>query len=825
MKPTAFLIAAASFLIPAVAAGADNAREPYLLGHTGERTYYFYLNEERLVESHCQWDQSGRFTSEYTIETAGQRVTTRMQIESDSLGRWAKIDMDTPMGPVVVQRQGDSVGVLHEGKEAVMFLPEGTMLFENFSPMLIELIVETFADVSDSEVTFPLFIVPHAVMNGSLKPLGITERTLGNRDLELRRYTLSLPGVDVILYVDEIGRMLLGEVPAQHGAYVLEGYEGLLRAPSSDPLISKPQYDVQVSQNVPIPMRDGTVLRADIYLPEGAGPAPAILVRTPYKKELNELEGRFYARRGYAYVVQDCRGRFASEGDWEPLVHEGKDGFDTIEWVAKQPWCNGKVGTIGASYLGWVQWMAAAEKPPHLVTMVPNVSPPEPLYNIPYEYGTFFLFGSIWWADVLESEATADISGAKMYEIGEKKYGRLLRSLPVIDLDRKVLGKKSRFWRQWIKHPPEDPYWEPMLFSRHLAQTRIPVFHQSGWFDGDGIGSKLNYAKMRALGHPYQKLVLGPWGHTAQPTRMARGRDFGPEAVLDLQALYLRWMDHWLKGVQNGIEKEPMVSLFVMGANRWIHCNSYPPPQAVRKRLYLHSRGHANTSRGDGWLAFEPPEPGSPPDEYVYDPGDPTPAPYLYLESEQESAEEERGRFSMEERKRRRQRYYAILDSTRDDILVYETSPLEKPLTFAGPIEARLYASTTARDTDWFIRLSEVSPEGKIFMLVEGRLRARYRNGNDAPSLLTPGVIYCYTIDMWQTAIRLEQGSRLRVEIASASFPAFSRNLNTGRHNETGRRYIKARQRVFHDPEHPSYVLLPVLERFDGESNASMSWR
>ncbi|MBN1504609.1 MAG: CocE/NonD family hydrolase, partial [Candidatus Eisenbacteria bacterium] len=401
------------------------------------------------------------------------------------------------------------------------------------------------------------------------------------------------------------GMMFAGTVLAALACLVSASGEGagdFYLPPVVDSLLSRPEYEVVVDRNVLVPMRDGVRLAVDVYRPGADGRFPVILVRTPYKKELNEIQADFFARRGYVYAVQDCRGRFSSEGVWRPFVHEAKDGYDTIEWLAVQPWSTGKVGMMGASYLGWVQWWAAGERPPHLVTIIPSVSPPDPYFNVPYEYGVFFLTGAIWWADVLESRATADISGNTLREIGDKEYTVLLKHLPVIDLDKKVLGKENPYWREWIAHPELDSYWEAVSFHRNLADVDIPVFHQSGWFDGDAIGTKLNYMRLLAHGNRNQKLVIGPWGHTDTATRRIRHRDFGETAIVDLQREYLRWLDRWLKGVDNGIDKEPLVSLFVMGSNKWLTGNTYPLPETRLTIFYLGSGGHANTSKGDGTL-------------------------------------------------------------------------------------------------------------------------------------------------------------------------------------------------------------------------------
>lgn len=778
-----------------------------LAGFSDEGIFHVYVNEDPIVKIHFTWEMNGKFSNTSTLTMAGQSVTTEVEIETDKDGRWTRIIQKSPQGLMEFIRKGSTVTRTFKEKTMTIELKDGAVLFENFSPALFSQSVRAYDRDKGGKQTLPLFIIPGAMEEASLEWKEEVERSIGGKDLQFQKYLYGLPGVDVTLWVDEKGKLCFADVPAQKAAYVREGYEILLQKPVTDPLLSKPEHKIVEERNVGITMRDGIKLAADIYRPQAEGKFPVILTRTPYKKEMAELQARYYARRGYVFAVQDCRGRFSSPGTWEPFVNEPKDGYDSIEWLASQPWSNGKVGMIGGSYVGWVQWWAAREHPPHLVTIIPNVSPPDPFYNIPYEYGVFFILGAIWWADVLETEATADLSGVAMSSIGEKKYWKLLTSLPVIELDKKVLGRKNPYWRKWIEHPTNDEYWEQANFLDYLDEVRIPVFHQSGWFDGDGIGSKLNYARMKSFGHPYQKLILGPWGHTDTAMRRLGDLDFGPQAIVDLQRDYLRWFDYWLKGIDNGIIKEPLVSIFVMGTNKWLHDHVYPLSCTQFQEWYLHSLGQANTSKGDGKLSLSSPEKDSPPDSYVYDPGDPTPSPTYYEEAE----EEEKKVKSLEEKKKEAEEHHEKITQNRSDILVYQTEPLEKPLTFAGPISAKLYASSSAKDTDWFMRLVWVTKDGKTYTLAEGKIRARFRESTKKPVFLTPGKIYEYTLDLWQTGITIPAGDILRVEVASASFPLFSRNLNTGGHNETETQFVKAEQKIFHSEKYPSHILLPVI--------------
>lgn len=776
-------------------------------GFQDEGVFLLFKDEERVGVAKFRWLPDGTFTNEMTISMAGQSVVTSTTVTVDAEGRWVRMEAKSPVGVITGVREGDQLRRTYKEKTTTEKVKTGARLFDNYGPALMSQAVRLYDRAKGGKQGFQVFVVPGAPLEASLEYKDQLERSVAGRDMQFSRYVYSLGGIDLILWVDAEAKVYLADVPQQHAAYVREGYEILRQAPPADPLLSAAKYEVKVQSSVGVPMRDKLKLATDLYLPAGEGKFPVILVRTPYKKEMVELQARYYARRGYAVAVQDCRGRFSSPGVWEPFVNEARDGYDTIEWLARQPWCTGKVGMIGGSYVGWVQWWAASQRPPHLVTIIPNVAPPDPFYNIPYEYGAFFTVGAIWWADILESNATADLGGVVISRIMERKYLKLLLPLPVIDLDKAVLGKENSYWRRWIQHPVNDAYWEQASFLERLKNVRLPVFHQSGWFDGDGIGTKLNYLGMKRHGHPHQKLVLGPWGHTDTASRRLGDRDFGAQALIDLQRDYLRWFDYWLKGIDNGILKEPLVKIFAMGSNQWLEGDVYPLPYTRFEKWYLASGGHANTSKGDGKLTPQPPPADAPPDRYTYDPGDPTPAPSYYEESE----EEEKIVRSAEEKKTIREEYPEKVTQTRRDILVYVSEPFQEPFTFAGPVSAVLYASSSARDTDWFMTLLELDPQGKQFRLGTAKLRARFRRSTKKPELLKPGEIYEYKLDLWQTGITLPKGHRLRVEVASAYFPLFSRNLNTGGHNETETKYVKAEQTIYHDARRPSHVLLPVI--------------
>ena len=792
-----------------------------LTGFSDEGVFLVYKNEERIVTIDFRWLADGTFENEHTLSLAGQTVSSKMRVHPAPDGPWSEILMEMPLGPISITRDTQGCRITREKEIETVALKPGTVLFENFAPALMSQPVRLYDKTAGGKQTFPLFILPKRVMEASLELLDTVERSVGRSDLRFTRYRYALPGVDLILWTDDRGKLYLADLPERHAAYVREGYEILRHTPDTDPLLSKAEYEVSVEHNVGIPMRDGLELATDVYRPDTEGGFPVILLRTPYKKEIYELQARYYARRGYVFAAQDCRGRFGSPGTWEPMVAEPEDGHDTIEWLAAQPWSTGKVGMIGADYPAWAQWLAATRRPPHLVTIIPNVSAPDPFYCVPYDHGVFRMTSSIWWADSLESEATADLSGAAYRRIEEKDYHKLLRALPVVDLDKTVLGKENPYWRKWIAHPANDSYWERASFLDRMKDVNIPVFHQSGWLDVEGIGTKLNYLRMASYGHPYQKLILGPWEHTCTDYRRCCDRDFGPEAIVNLQRAYLRWFDYWLKETDNGITTEPLVSIFVMGSNRWLHGDTYPLPETRHDKWYLSSRGRANTSRGDGWFAPEAPRAGTRPDRYIYDPGDPTPDPEFYHEPDDNAESGGKRVRSAEEKKKAREAYHESVCRARRDILVYHSARFRKPYTFAGPISAVLYASSSARDTDWFVRLLEVDEEGKLFQLAEGKIRARYRNSTQTPEFLTPGKVEEYGVDLWHTGITIPPKHRLRVEIASASFPSFSRNLNTGGHNEAETEYVTARQTVYHDARYPSHIVLPAIPDMDARGPAA----
>lgn len=773
-------------------------------------TFTFYLDGVPVATIEHVWLAGGHYRADTTLTAEGQLVEQSLEIHVDGEGAWTRIEVDSFAGAGTFVREGLGVTLTHSQGSETLELQPGTVVLgslHDFNPALVRHVLRRYDAHAGGAQTFPALIYGRPPTEVVVTRGADETRRMGAGEVALRRWRLELPGIELELWTEADDRVVLVHAANRTLEFVRKGYEPLMAVHEDpDPRVSRAEHAVVVDDEVVTAMRDGTELRADVYRPTGAGPWPTIVVRTPYKKEGEDRRGYYFARRGYAVVVQDVRGRFASAGEWTPMVNEKKDGYDTIEWAAAQPWSTGKVGMVGLSYLGWVQWLAAVERPPHLVTIIPNCAPPDPFYNIPYEHGVLQGFGSLWWLGLVATEATADFTGTALRELNAKPYESLLATLPIVDLDQTVLGGESRLWREWVAHTTHDDYWARASYLEALSRVDLPVLNQSGWFDDDGIGSKLTMQRMTALGRAHQHLIVGPWGHVDTATRELGGVDFGPEAVaIDLRREYLRWFDHWLKGIDNGIDRQPRVRMFAMGSNRWVSGNTYPLAGTTFEKWYLRSNGHANGLRGDGTLAREPG--GAATDVYVYDPGDATPD--LEFRSPEEWPDMGGTPGDPVAARARRQARHERLLSEREDILVYVSEPFAEDTTFVGPVSAVLHAATTARDTDWFVSLVELDAEGKPQPLVQGKLRARFRKSGKRPTLLRPGKIERYELDLWQTGITVRAGHRLRVEVASASFPTWGRNLNTGGNSNTETEHVPATQTIHHSRKHPSYVLLP----------------
>lgn len=570
--------------------------------------------------------------------------------------------------------------------------------------------------------------------------------------------------------------------------------------------VSPATHEVREELNHDAPMRDGVKLKIDIFRPDAAGRFPAILQQTPYNKNGQAGRAKKFAARGYAVINVDSRGRFDSGGKWDPFSpHHKTDGYDLVEWVARQPWCTGRVGTYGLSYMGWTQWWTATQAPPSLKAIVPEVAPPDHFQNCPYQNGIPVCW-MVDWAGALSGRRphSAGPGGYGGFAVNrEEAYGKL----PYIDFDKTRGYLPTDWWRKWIEqNTASGEYWKAIAYQtpESYANVKVPSLAISGWFDANFPGTPMNYLAMKKYGGTpaarQPRMVIGPWQHLINRQQIAAGVDFGPQAIIDWDGYILRWFDHHLKGVDNGVMKDPPVHVFVMGRNRWRSAEDWPLPETRFTKYYLHSEGRAHTSDAHGTLTTTPPG-DEPADHYTYDPDDPTP-----------SAAFENGH----------------IDGPRDisssadrpDVLVYETPVLTEDVELIGPITARLFATTSAHDTDWMIRLSDVHPDGRALFLGEGVMRARHRdpqrNGAfnaEQFSRIEPGKSYEYRIDFWRpTGNVFASGHRIRIEISSSYYPYYLRNPNSDQDN-TGlvKEFRRADQTIHHDAERPSHVVLPII--------------
>lgn len=566
-------------------------------------------------------------------------------------------------------------------------------------------------------------------------------------------------------------------------------------------------YSVVVEENVPAEMRDGVILRADIYRPDAPGPFPALLRRTPYSKNAGNSPAGFrdQASKGYVVVVQDTRGRYASEGVAVPH-DEAEDGYDSVEWVASLPWVNGDVGMWGGSYLATTQLTAAGLAPPSLVAIAPHSSYMS-RYDMVFQGGAFYLSDGLGWNLGQAVDVRRRRAGASFEErdgpigLSEDERTRLqeewLWHLPLRTLDVMDLSELAPGYAWMLEHPSYDAFWETYDVGLRHHRFEVPALHTTGWYDTLLKGTLGNYLGLAngaatAEAREGQRIIIGPWRHSS-PTLESRSIGdvhFGPNAGMDYAGLLDDWFDHWLRGGDSSVMDFGPVRIFVMGINEWRDESTWPLERAVPTPFYLHSDGRAGSDPDDGRLDRRPPS-SQPPDRYTYDPGDPVPT------------------FAMSGYSR------APYDPTplqsRSDVLVYTGEPLEEAMEVTGHIELVLWISSSASDTDFTGKLIDVAPDGTARTLTDGILRARYRKGPTEPELLTPGEPVELRIDLLATSNVFLPGHRIRLEVSSSNFPRFDRNPNTSAEFGTEADPQPAEQTIYHDASRPSHLLLPVV--------------
>lgn len=568
---------------------------------------------------------------------------------------------------------------------------------------------------------------------------------------------------------------------------VREGYEAM--TPLQDFAradVSPPRFGKRLLGTFAVPMRDGVKLSTDIYLPAGASPdsrLPAVLMRTCYGKHSTRRLSLF-VHHGYVFIAQDCRGREESEGKWQPMINEMEDSDDTLNWIVAQPWSDGSVGMIGTSYLGTVQWTAAASGNPHLKAIVSLVTGGLPVYDFPHQNG-IMCSGSLAWVFAMSQ---------RRYQpalMERDDWDEIMRMRPLTETPRRALGYDIPFWTEWMEHEYYDAYWEKANWLLYQHKINVPALYVSGWYDDVCACTMETWDMNRRQNRPHQKLIAGPWLHKANLSRDILSLQFGVDSVrYDLFFTYLRWFDRHLKGMENGIDSEPPVEYYTMGENRWKTSSNWPPETVSPTSLYL-------TPQDGGKLESSPPAIAQTL-QYRFDPQNPAPVVVDASENEGKMPEDYR---QME---------------LRDDVLVFTSAPLQADLEVTGEPHMVLYASSSARDTDWVVRLTEVDGEGRSIRLCDAVVRARFRQSYVRPKLLVPGETERYDIPLTWISNRFRKGHRIRVQITSGAGNSTFPNHGTGNLTATDTQWVVATQTVSFGGECATKIVLPIMPAEEG---------
>jgi putative CocE/NonD family hydrolase len=571
------------------------------------------------------------------------------------------------------------------------------------------------------------------------------------------------------------------------------------------------------------PMRDGVLLATEVYLPTSTGTYPVIMQRTPYNRngapvDTSCVDGgsMAMASHGYAVLNQDVRGIYRSQGTFDPMEQEVNDGYDAVEWAAAQPWSNGKVGMFSGSYVGLTQWQAADRTPPHLLAIAPDVTASDYHDNWTYVDGEFDLWFAQSWIhvtfgqeillrDLLAMGMPRDQANAKVARFAQAGTNHLLDDwvwqLPLVSFP--VYQAIAPYYYDWLRHPDYDEHWKRLDIQHRYGNVKVPVLNSGGWYDIFQVGTVRNFVGMRAEGGTAEaragtKLVMTCCGHAGDSGALTWNQSPKPVTTT------MRFMNHYLKGEDNGVENDPAVQLWVLnppdtglaGSGFWVYGDTWPLKGTREVSWFFSSDGHANTSAGDGRLTLLP-QPSAA-DHFSYDPHDPVPTvggnmccePSLLPAAAHDQTQVEE----------------------RDDVLVYTSDTLTQDVAVIGPVQVVLYAATSARDTDFTAKLVDVHPDGFAANVLDRLVPARFRNGSRLPpSLVTPGQVYAYTIDLGNAGQVFRTGHRIRVEISSSNFPHYARNLNMGLDNYTTSLMKVANQTVFHDKNRASRIVLPVV--------------
>lgn len=572
---------------------------------------------------------------------------------------------------------------------------------------------------------------------------------------------------------------------------------------------SEQHYDVHIEHNVPVPMRDGTILRAEVYRPKAEGKWPVIVERHGHDPSSEETveRGKFFSQRGYVFIYNNTRGTYQSKGTFFPFIDDGwgqnQDGYDTIEWAGHQPWSDGNVGMFGSSYGAFTQYQTAPTRPPSLKACVPILGTCSPS-TFAFPNGVYHMQRHRFWAlymawdrahhypESLPTKNEARASIRTRLDKALEELERWNRHLPLKDFP--PLKELSPWYFEHLKHPAGDPWWIQTDMRTRFSEVDLPIMHVAGWFDPNinaaiecylGLVEQGRSEKCRSS----QRLIIGPWMHEDPPIP-PMPLDFTSDAIIDFQETALSWFDYWLRGQDNDIPNEPGIRAFLMGENRWLELDQWPPDNVTYQPIYFRQgTGKTEESLNNGQLTFELPITDEQPDTYTYDPQDPIPGRWPSQHTDEMHQNDVEGR-----------------------LLTYTSDTLSEPIAIVGPIKAVLYASSSAPDTDWVVRLCDILPDGRSIKVCDGILRARYRNALVREEFMEPGEVYQFEIDLTATAQTFLAGHKIRIQVASSDFPKFDRNLNLGGPFGEESQGQVAINTIYHDATRPSHIILPIMK-------------
>lgn len=721
---------------------------------------------------------NGQFASNTELNLGSINVSSHVTgtVVNDRLSEYSAVSQ-SPQGKSDIHYDGSKVTAIANGKTVSAEYTDTGVWAGNLHPQFFSSALDRADKMFAASPSLKKVDLPALLLDaGSVLTLSISKdgsRKLG--DQVASAYKVTLTGIALSVFRGKDGHIVAEDVPVQKLRFVEHGWEGLF----VDPIAKYPELSQATLSAAPViddmvPMRDGVKLSTSVAKPTKEGRYPVILVRTPYGKGTEIVNSAFYVTRGYVFVVQDCRGREASEGNWDPFVNEGRDGYDTIAWIAKQPWCDGKVGMIGGSYAGYVQWAAAVLNPPALKCIVPQVSPPDAMHNIPYDNGVFMLYTNLWWARIVAGKHS-DFSGMK--SALPNVFG--LMTLPLSKVDDKTLGQNLKFFDQWLERDSMSK-WKGYDYSQALQNVRIPALHISGIWDGDEIGTHMNWGRMRELGRGNQWIIFGPWVHAFNTNTSFGGENYGDGAIIDLDSVELRWFDTWLKGKAAKQAQQPHARIFITGANRWINTESWPSKAWREEHLYLSRGSLTKSPSGMSTLHLD------------YDPAhqsfDPTKA-----NSDASTV--------------------LPKDSLKNAYTtIFRSEPMKKATSIASPFKLSFEFSSSAVNTDFFVLLCDESPDGKVrYLGLPGKVRASYLQGFDKPRALVPNRRYLANLIPWDFAHEFKAGHRLVVWLSCSMFPSASRNLGTMEPIATATKMVPQHNRVYLGTKNASlsYFVIP----------------